>query len=531
MPDLNVSMWLPSHLLLFLSGESGLWQAAELQWPHGQRIDLLIWNMGIQVLQLPFYVLLEPITAFNLSLVAMGAANGAAGFVLGRRIGGVPGGVVAGAVLLFSPYAWNEFAQGRAEQGLLAWMALTLSALLALRTNPSRAAALQAGALWAVTGICYWFYAYFVLIAVVMLGAVALVRRRWGHLRALVITSATAAVAAGPLALPLLWRASAEGSVYQQTVTPEVRAMTRSMQSDTSLGLEGLLWVAQVPMYLRDVLPITVLALLLASLASGAREKVAYLAPIAVLGLVLAMGRVLQWAPGDPVLLGGMNLTMPFAGLQDMLPGFERLWWPYRWLSFFFVGAAGCAAALITAVPRKAQLAVAATLAACMLGELRMAQAQTSGHLLWDTPTAVQIPDALRDIAEAPQTGVLLLPYQGIFGNRLLWQAYFQQPTSAGLGDIEDHLLSPAYREHIQATPVLRALQELGRRPPQGAPQRSDALRGGRAELGALGFGYAILWLDTHSIGAYRAWLGEPIHQDETMAIWSLSTDVAPPPP
>jgi hypothetical protein len=50
MPDLNVAVWLPAHLAAAASGATDVWDAAELQHPHGQRIDLLVWNVGVQVL-------------------------------------------------------------------------------------------------------------------------------------------------------------------------------------------------------------------------------------------------------------------------------------------------------------------------------------------------------------------------------------------------------------------------------------------------------------------------------------------------
>jgi len=524
MPDLNASMWLPSHILWAAAGETGLWQADELLWPSGQRIDLLIWNLGAQLLQLPLYAVLSPIAAYNTSLVAMGALNGLAGYVLGRQLGGPAAGGAAGAVLLFSPYAWNELVQGRVEQGLLAGVALTVAALLSMRQQPSPRAAVAAGLAWAATGLCYWFYAYFLLLLAVPLGLLALARRQREQARDLLITGATAALVAAPFAVSLLLRAVQQQSVYSQSTADDVQPLVRSVIGGASVAAGGLLWPLRAPEFLRDAIPITALMLVAAAVAGPIRRRAGWLLPVAVGGLLLAMGRLLMWAPSEPVLIGGMQLTMPFAGLQAALPGFERLWWPYRWLSFFYVGAAGCAAALVAAVPRRAKPVLAAALAAGLLGELRLTQAATRGGLIWDAPTPASVPALFAEVAAAPEgTAVLLLPYQGMTSNRLLWQAYFRQPTSAGLGDAEAYLLSPEQRAFVDQTPALRMLRALGRRPPSAPQQRVPYSGDLPAELRALGFGYVLLWTGSAPLSVYDPLLGAPSYKDDTVVIWAIS--------
>jgi hypothetical protein len=518
MPDLNVAVWLPAHLAAAASGATDVWDAAELQHPHGQRIDLLVWNVGVQVLQLPFFTLLEPIPAFNLSIVAFGALNGLSGYTLGRQLGGRAAGAAGAAVLLFSPFAWNELAQGRGEQGLLAGVAFTAAALVALGRDPTPRRAALAGLAWALTGLCYWFYAYFLLLLVLPLGALALARRRGREARALVVTGAVAAAVAGPFALALLVEAVGQASVYRQAVADDVRPITAMVQQGASLGLDGLVWPRRAPTLLRDVVPLSALVAVVGALATRARGQAGFLLPVALGGVLLAMGRVLQWAPGEPVLVGGMQLSLPFAALQGVLPGFARLWWPYRWLSFFFVGGAGCAAALVAWLPPRVRALAAAGLALGLLGELRLAQGATTGGLVWDSPVPVDVPAALREI-DAP---VVMLPFHGVAANRLLWQAYVQQPTSAGLGDTEPYLQTPTYRDVVQQTPILRQLEVLGQQPPVGGRVRISGLEDGRAELRALGFGAAVLWVDLHPLAPYAEWLGPPDHLDATMAIWTL---------
>lgn len=523
MPDLNVSMWLPPHLLDALAGETGLWQADELLWPQGQRVQLRVWNLGVQLLQLPLYLFLEPIPAYNLSLVGLATLNGVGGYVLGRRLGGLPAGVAGAAVLLLSPYAWNELLQGRVEQGLLAGLALTVAALLAQQSDPGPRRAAVTGLLWAATGLCYWFYAYFLVFLFVPVGVVALLRRDGPRLRGLLVTAGVAAAAVAPFAGSLLWHAASEQSTYAVSTSPEVESLVHAMMGGASVVLDGMLWPVSRPALLRDALPLTALVATVLAFLGPLRRRVRWLLPLALGGLVLAMGPRLLWSADEAVLVGGMELQLPFAGLQAAAPGFRRLWWPYRWLSLFYVGAAGCVAALVAAVPRRARLPLALAVGGALLLELRVHQEGTRGGLVWDLPRPVAVPPVFAEIAAAPpNTAVLMLPYHGLSGSRLLWQAYLGQPTGAGLADTEDHLLDPAHVAFVASQPALRELRDLGRLPPASrrTPTRRDTSMVG--ELRALGFGYAVLWRGANPRAVYDALLGTPVFEDDTVIVWSL---------
>ena len=266
MPDLNVSMWLPSQIMdAARRGHSPLW-AADFLWPDGQSVALLVWNLGIQLMQMPFYLLFPPIAAYSLSLVFMGMLNGLGGFVLGYTIGNRDrlAGMMAAGLLVCNPFAWNELVQGRIEQGLLLWMALAVAGLLAQRHTPDNRTAVLTGAAWGMAGLCYWFYGYFLLLLVMCLLGEAAVRRRWTWLRALIISSVTSAAMAAPFALSLLWMATQSGSLYQQTTSAD-NAMLQQVITEASLGLHNIpMWLAAPPEFLRDVLPVTALVMLAA---------------------------------------------------------------------------------------------------------------------------------------------------------------------------------------------------------------------------------------------------------------------------
>ena len=236
------------------------------------------------------------------------------------------------------------------------------------------------------------------------------------------------------------------------------------------------------------------------------------------------MGPILQWTAGQPLHGGSTHLAYGWA--QALLPGFGRLWWPYRLQALAVAAAAGGAAALLGALPRRWAWGVAAGVAAMSLTELRLAQANTHGRLLWDAPAPVMVPAIFDALAEAPgEHPLLLLPLQGPTSSRVLWQAYHRQPVSAGLGDAEDFLLPQAVVQQRQSSRALRQLRELARRPPNDPLPRGQLSL--RADLQAAGFSHAVLWRDpplpAQTEAAYRELLGgEPDHVDALVAVWDL---------
>ena len=153
------------------------------------------------------------------------------------------------------------------------------------------------------------------------------------------------------------------------------------------------------------------------------------------------------------------------------------------------------------------------------------------GGLVWDQPRPVAVPAVFEEIAAAPEdTAVMILPYHGFSGSRLLWQSYLGQPVGAGLGDTDDHLLDTEHVAFVRSQPALRELQELGRLPPASVrtPTRQDTSMVG--ELRALGFGYAVLWRGSNPRAVYDSLLGRPVFEDESVIVWSLGSTTEPRP-
>ncbi|HCH61339.1 MAG TPA: hypothetical protein DFR83_00945 [Deltaproteobacteria bacterium] len=522
MPDVNVALWLPAHLISAMQNGHSLWFAPDLLWPDGQNVALLIWNLGIPLFQVPFYLLYEPLQAYNLSLVCIGAFNGLGGFLLGRRIGGVAAGCAGAALAMTNPYVWHELLQGPADPGLLLFVLLTASGLLALHREPTTREAVITGVFWGIAGLCYWFYGYFSLLLVLVLSAIALARRQWPLLRSLVVASVVSALVAGPFAAFLLWQALSDGSIYLRSTDTSLLNMLHAQTRGASLGLSTLVWPLSMPAYLRDLLPLTALAVLVAGLVGGVRRRAGFFAPLGLIAVVLAMGRQLQWTPNELVSIGESALTLPFAWMQAALPGFERMWWPYRFLSLFAVGAAGCAAALVAAVPPRIRWVVAALVVGGASAELRWSQVATAGRLYWDAPERMERYPLFDQLASSPgQHPILSLPFRGFTANRVLWQPYHQQPISLGLGDQEDFMISPEALARTAADPTLRYLKSVGRlHPNQGMEPPPGPIK---PALKTLGFHYAVLWADQErQVKQYTQLLGEPDHRESTFVAWKL---------
>lgn len=525
MPDVNVALWLPAHLLSAIENGHSPWLAPDLLWPDGQNVSLLLWNLGVPLFQAPFYLVYEPLQGYNLSLICMVALNGLGGFLLGRQMGGVAAGCAGAGLAMTNPYVWHELMQGPADPGLLLFLLLTASGLVALHREPNTREAVSTGVVWGLSGICYWFYGYFSLLLVLVLSAVALVRRRWALLRSLVVASGVSAAVAGPFAVFLLAQALSDDSIYLRSTDDSLLTMLHAQTRGASLGVSTLAWPASMPSYLRDLVQLSAVAVLVAGLFGGVRRRATFLAPLGLLAIVLALGRQLQYSPSELVYLGESALNLPFAWMQAVLPGFERMWWPYRFLALSAVAAAGCASALVAAVPARARWIVAALVVGGASAELRWGQVATQGRLYWDAPREMVRSPLFDQLAESSEEQPLfLLPFRGFAANRVMWNAYHGQPTSMGLGDQEDFMISPESRARTEADATLTYMKAMGRlHPNQTLPPPSQPVK---PALRALGFRYAVLFIDqinqAQLVKRYTDLLGPPDHHEAEIMAWAL---------
>lgn len=532
-PDINTAVWFRWHLWQRLQSLESPMFAPELYYPDGMDVTLQIWNLGVALLQSPLVAVLGPLPGYNASLLFLAAFNGLAGYLLGLVVGRGRRGpaILAAAILLSSNFAWVEMIQGRAEQGFLAFAALYVAGLVILRRRGGRGMAVATGLALAAAGLCYWFYAAFLALPLFGLALASGARPRPDRraLEALAIVLGVAVLAMLPAAIPILTRMAAPDSVYAAAVaqTTNVTALVDGLRARYCATLiQTFVWpLAPFPQRVGAGLPFAVIAILGSTLAwRAARQPAGFLPWIALFGLLMAMGPQLLLRIQQPVTVLGTAVPLPSV-LMDQLPLFERLWWPYRWIALTAVGAAGCGAALVAAIPagRRADL-LAVVLALAVLIEVRAMFVYAPYTAIAGDPQPLDVPSFLVALGEEPGEHPLLqLPLRRVDDAAVIYMSYHRQPVDGGPGYEDNMLIEPSY---LRRTSENEALYALGRMAwGQEVPDVEDP----RGELRALGFRYAVFWrgyvpADGRGHMPYSEFFdAEPVYEDEQILAWDLA--------
>jgi hypothetical protein len=393
---------------------------------------------------LPFRRLFGPVLGYNLFLLAGLAATAwafakfAGEFVDDRALCWISG-------LLFaaSPFVLYEAAEGRPMQAILALGPLVL--LHAWRTGqrPGLAAPLTGGALLAVFGYQYWYYAFFFGVSLLAFGAWRVARPpagaggRWAVLGRFALSGGLAMALVAPAALPILLRTEgggdvpglldisgwAEGAVHAVTAEGHaVALLTWQPWSGESAFLVQAADGAQRLVGHQRLGSWTWFALLgLALWRPGRLDRGALLA-LALPALLLATGPL--------VVLGETYLpNLPYIGLTAALGFVRRLWWPARAFAVLDVLALlALAQALTRGLPRRwawRGLALAGLLVAWVLGLHRAGLAPLPA---WDAA----IPAGYRCLALGEPGAILELPWGGSQAH-LYYQSAHGRPMLGGM--------------------------------------------------------------------------------------------------
>lgn len=531
-PDIHTAVWFRWHFWRQLVAGERPMLAPDLYYPDGMDVTLHIWNVGVTVAQLPFVVVAGPLTGYNLSLPFLAAFNGLAGYVLGWTVGeGRRGPAIAGAVVLVaSNFAWAEMIHGRAEQGLLAFGALYVAGLLRLSRGGGRGTAVATGLALAAAGLCYWFYAAFLALPWLGLALSRLARRRpdLGSLIPLGLVMGVAVLILAPAAWPVIARMGEADSGYARAIadTAEAAGLAGNLRRLYSITLlQTALWpAAPFPQRVCVGLPLLLLAILAGALVfRGARSRAGFLPWIALLGIAMAAGPEVQLRPGEPLLVGGRLVPMP-SRLLDGMPLFERMWWPHRWLSLTAIGGAGCAAALVAALPRGGVRRFAPlVLAVLMLVEVRAMFFGAPYTALAGNPQPLAAPAFLEQLGTEPgQHPLIQLPLRRVDDAALIHVPLHRQPIDGGPAYNEELHAEPGYMRRVRSSSVLAALEQMARG--MSAPDIHQP----RRELYEQGFHYAVFWRDQDVHGLdwtalYSEFFGvPPVFSDDSAVVWDL---------
>ena len=532
-PDVQCAIWWFPHVAESLVQGRSPFFSPDLAWPEGQDLRLLTWNVLLQVLYAPLSLAVEgPLTRVNLALLLTLVLDGlGCAWLAGRcahtehsgvRWAARAAGLAIGAT---SGFAIAEAGAGRFEQALFAPVAVALGALVAMERAPRdwRPAALGAVAL-AVTAGMYWFHGYFlaILFALWVWGRVLRGRADWTYAVHLGVLGLGSLVLALPLAWPVIAGLGEQPGFFGAMATERGDAVSQQLQASVSLwrGLAGGLVPSEDPSVQLPLLAVP-LCLLAAVLGRGGARVVG------LMGLVAAcfsLGPVLLGADG-PVLGGRVRLP---GTLLNLLPGYERLWWPYRWQAVLVpaaAGAAGLLAGRLAARPLRLGL-VALVAALCLAdtglllrGGLGAGQAQA-----W--PQEFTWPAGVDALAELPhEAPVLVLPLGRAAMVALAVRS--GQPLDTGLGYERSSVRPAGYQQRRRTLPLWVALQQVqdlvrhGIGPPTPAPETPPSWSSEQAG----GMHYVVYVPgpgDSARVSPFDALLGPPFACNEAGVVWAV---------
>ncbi|MCK6502216.1 hypothetical protein L6R53_02225 [Myxococcota bacterium] len=453
----------------------------------------------------PFRRLLGPVLGYDLFVLAGLLLTGLCSLRLFAQLAPGPDHALArgvGALLVATlPYALFEVMEGRPTQGLLLLPVLFLDGLLRLGRRPGLAAPLLAGALLALCGYQYWYYAFFG-------GVVALAHGGWLALRppegaggpaAILGRHALVAAAALLLVAPLAWplyRSLSEVPGLLRVDTWGLAGAAPDVDEQMSVGL--FLWQplrAATGFFLQDkggawvflertawtplaLLPAIALAL---HRWPGAPGRGAWLAMALAAALI---------ATGPAILFADAGLpNLAYMGLVQLVAPLQRLWWPGR--AYAFLGLL-LALAAVAGLVRARQLAgpwacraLAVVLVAGQGAHLR------AGQMLpfptWDAT----VPAGYRCLAHGPPGAIIELPWSWTQAH-LYYQTVHGRPMLGGM--IEDNVLfTPPELSALRQDNALLAWLLASPTSRGALPPEAEA---GRAELLDLGYRYVVLQED-----------------------------------
>ena len=311
-------------------------RSTELFPPVGYPAGALMPNRLDHLLAVPLVHLLPWPLADNLWWLAILSLNGTAGHLVGHQLGGGHrSGVLCGVALACAEPVLREANLGHAPQSMVFSGALVV--LFLARLTGSRGTGrdgIGLGLSMALAGLTYWYFGLFFAVLCLPPVLATLYRSRDSAvlLRLLVAVGLCLVVVAWPLSAALAgWDqlAMTDRTLLPDIARPSLQVLPRTERFlFTQSG--GLLWAIEgLPADRSNRLG---LALVLAALWGTRAVPVQRWRwwAAAALGGVMLMGPFLAFA-GDPVLVGGKPVALPWYALAQLSPTLERLHWPQRW--------------------------------------------------------------------------------------------------------------------------------------------------------------------------------------------------------
>lgn len=509
--------WFPAFAEAVLDGRSPFLRP-ELAWPVGQDTRLLIWNYALAVILLPVTLLIDaPITRLNASGLLIMGLNGLAAGLVGGRIGGRAGGWAAMIFAAGSFYAFQEAGTGRMEQGFWAPVVVYLFALLSIRQTPgSRSACFLGAASLALSGAVYWFYAYFLVVLTVGAAAVLLAMRRLTRqgLRDLAVIGLGSLVLVLPFLVPVLLGQLHSPEFFSEMATSA--GSGRRAQVGSSLTVPG--GYLGPALAVQGVTPASLLMVPLC-LSALLSTRLRLIGALGLTASILAAGPLLMQAPGQPLIIGDSQLALPHR-LLDILPGFSRLWWPYRWQAIGLAAASMGVAGLVGSLRRGWLLLPVLTGWVCLEGQAAL-------HGGWPPREPPMLHATVPEIfiAIGEQEGehpILGFPSSRLANSMMGFIPWHRQPIDGGMAWSRAEVHSEASQIRDESVPLLAALQVLEQ------TDRLPTLPEPLTEADTGGFHYLVLYQQgarrkrAHYESVLTQALGSPLYRAQMVTVWDL---------
>ncbi|MEE2752105.1 MAG: hypothetical protein VX519_11805 [Myxococcota bacterium] len=430
-------VWMAERILSFES----LLHNPLYYWPHGDA-PWLAGNGSEGFLYLPFHLLFDWPASANAYVLSLLLGNGLAGYYLGRSAGAGPwASLVVAATTGCSVYVNLELSAGRFSQGDLLWLLTSIACFLKLLNTPSVRLAVITGILFALCAFFYFYYGLFLLLALVVIGAVHRVGKATLPWKEIVITGATAAVLIAPILVLFMSHWSSIPGTNEGFPHPMVSF--DSIRPSLFLSPQGSPQQASQTV----AAPILVLALLQTYRLAQRRSE----APLLEAGLL-----------GVVVLFWWLALG-PAGGLWTWLYGsaepLKRFWWPYRHV--VLIGPClGILAARALRNTGRNQPLTAILVALSIPLSLSLQQSRSK----MDTTPVRTPPPVYPELASRPEKVLLSVPFTaGATGSQapLIYQFYHQKPMLNGHAPWVDRVRPEAWDQMVQSNTFLAQLASL----------------------------------------------------------------------
>ena len=501
--------------------------------PVGQR-PLAMYNLVDALLAAPFVHLLGPILGFNLFSVFVLWSTGMGVSAVGRAAGAShAASLMAGLSIITSTYMVMELVQGRQSQALLVFWMLGLAGLVRMAKGEGGwKLAVATGVAVALTHLTYWYAGLFLTLAAVPYWLAHI--KAWDRARL-----ARALLAIGVTVVlcgPALW---ALAEAYQNLPGVERELddwMDYGRLGRGEFGLNMVIRGSHWPLWpieyastaeLADRrISYGLLALALGGLWLKPRARLGWWMVLAW-GYLLSLGPYLKWSDGQP-----LPYALPYLLLYDLVPFFERLWWPDRLDILVFVSLAILAALHVDALRQRWPQWQGTILIGAVLLVL--------ADMPWRNRFAPLMVGKTRPVAEelyAQLDGpVLTTPVLGgEMVRHILWmQVHHEQPTTGGLGEHLPAHRPPGYQDYIDNNQLLAMLSGISTAQTSGDRIRPRAVQA----LIDDGLRWAVVDPWTYGdpngqvvrayLSAFYALWGEPDLTEDKVMAWRIEPIMAP---